>query len=371
MRGAALGMAIALLLVGPLGCASALRLATTPDQPFEELAPPAVPDYSDPESWAAFPGQDSAASEVPPDSGAVDQQATAAADVFFVHPTTYFGGPGWNAPIDDTITRWVTSATLAGQASSFNGAGRIYAPRFRQMTLHGFAHPEVRERGLELAYQDVRRAFQYYLDHSNHGRPILLAGHSQGSRHVMQLLREFFASGPVRRQLVAAYPIGTRITDDPLVPGDTAVPVCQSAQQTGCLVTWRTFSDGADPLASANPGESVDGPAVCVNPLTWRQDDRPAPASANLGSVPLVMLGGPDVPQPGRVGARCENGVLRIDPPAGAGYRLAHDGGDYHAYDYDLFYMNLRDNAKRRVDAFVRGNALYGISGTAPAPGRR
>jgi hypothetical protein len=171
-------------------------------------------------------------------------------------------------------------------------------------------------------------------------------------------LREFFASGPLRAQLVAAYPIGTRVADG---PDGAVIPVCRSAEETGCLVTWRSYADGA-PRRLEDRNEAEDRASVCVNPLTWRQDDAPAPASANLGSVPLVMLGGPDEPQPGRVGARCVDGVLRIEPPSGFGFWLVHADGNYHAYDYDLFYMNLRENAKHRVDAFVRGVTLHGVT---------
>ena len=90
---AALATMTVLLLASQLGCASAIRFVQTPDAPFDAALAPAPPDYADPESWAALPGRDSAASEVPPESGARDEQATAAADVFYLHPTTFFGWP--------------------------------------------------------------------------------------------------------------------------------------------------------------------------------------------------------------------------------------------------------------------------------------
>ena len=66
------------------------------------------------------------------------------ADVFFLHPTTYFWRGGWNAPVGGFLTRLITAVTLDGQASAFEQAGRIFAPRFRQMTLSGFDRAEVR-----------------------------------------------------------------------------------------------------------------------------------------------------------------------------------------------------------------------------------
>ena len=326
---------------------------TTPSRPFGAYAPPPAPDYADERNWAALPQRKDAADDVPPCSAAVDSQDTAPADVFFVHPTTYFAGDNWNAPADDFWTRVVTATTLAGQASAFNGAGRIYAPRYRQMTLAGFAHPDVRELALARAYGDVSRAFRHYLVHYNDGRPIVLAGHSQGSRLVLRLLDEFFAAGPLRARLVAAYPVGARVWEMTHARGEATVPICREPTQTGCLVTWRTFADGADASLDRNPGEPHHGRTVCVNPLTWRFDEIPAPPAVNLGSIGLVLIGGPGRVRPALVGAQCRYGFLWIDPPKGWGFSFAHADGNYHAYDYALFYMNIRENAQQRVAAFM------------------
>jgi hypothetical protein len=342
---------LSVILIGPT--VSGCTWLHTPSRPFPAYEPPPAPDYANEKNWAALPGKKSRAGDVP--RGGVDAQATARADVFYVHPTTYFGRRHWNAPADGFWTRMITGSALAGQASAFNAAARIYAPRYRQMTLSGFDHPKVRVPGLALAYGDVRRAFRYYLEQYNDGRPIIVAGHSQGSRLVLRLLDEFFAEGPLRDQLVAAYPIGTFVWEGPYERGEATIPVCQDAGATGCLVTWRTMAEGADPRLDSNPGEATDGVTVCVNPLTWQQDDAPAPPAANLGSIGLVMLGGPGKPRPGLVGARCRDGVLWINAPKGPGFCFAHADGIYHAYDYALFYMNIRQNAAQRVEAFLAG----------------
>jgi len=357
---ATLGVALVASL-GP-GCQSLGRWATTPGHPFEATEAPPAPDYADAASWAALPGMKSRANAVPPGGGAADAQADAPADVFFVHPTTYFGGGHWNAPVggmgllDGGLMRAITGATLAGQASAFNGAGRIYAPRYRQMTLSGFAHPDVREQALALAYGDVRRAFEFYLAEYARDRPLILAGHSQGSRHLLRLIDERFREGPLRERLVAAYVVGARVWEGPYERGTAALPVCADADATGCLVTWRTFAEGADPALDSNPGEPADGPTRCVNPLSWRVDGQPAPAADNLGSIPLPMLRGPGRPRPGLTGARCGDGVLWIEPITGAGFRTAHDRGNWHAYDYAVFYMNVRANAERRVTAWLEAH---------------
>lgn len=340
----------ALLLCVP-GCASVSRWATTPSTGFEETAAPPAPDYAQQASWAALPGE-------LPRAEALAEGSDPPADVFFLHPTTYFWRGGWNAPVGGFLTRLITAVTLNGQASAFEQAGRIFAPRFRQMTLSGFDRAEVRERALDLAYADVRRAFEYYLAHYDRGRPLLLAGHSQGSRFLLRLLQDYFASGPLRERLVAAYPVGARVYMGPVERGELAIPICEDARQTGCLVTWRSFAHGADPSVDVHPGEPVESETVCVNPISWDLDERPVPAQANLGSIPIPIFGGIPKPQPGLVGARCEGGILWINPPGGCRYAIAHAKGNYHAYDYELFYANVQRNANQRVDAYLERTRL-------------
>lgn len=346
---------LALLLVATgLGCQSLAHWMTTPSGAIDSRPDPPPPDYAKPSSWAALPGMASRADAVPAHSGAVDAQGSAPADAFFVHPTTYFWRSHWNAPVGGWLTDKITGATLAGQASAFNGSARVYAPRYRQMTLSGFEYPEVRGPALALAYEDVRNAFLHYLAEWSEERPLILAGHSQGSRHLLRLLNEFFREGALRRRLVAAYLVGARVWTGSYERGEAAIPVCESPEQTGCLVAWRSFAEGADPSLDANPGEPEDGDTVCVNPLSWRRDEASAPAEKNRGSIPLPRLLGPAEALPGLTGARCADGLLWIQPIDRRGFRGAHPHGNWHAYDYALFYMNVRANVERRVDAFLR-----------------
>jgi len=348
MKGVAL---CALLLCAP-GCASVSHWAMTPSTGFEETDVPAAPDYAQQANWAALPG------ELPRAEALVDGSEPPG-DVFFLHPTTYFWRGGWNAPVGGLLTRLITAVTLDGQASAFDQAGRIFAPRFRQMTLSGFDRADVRERALDLAYSDVKRAFEYYLDHYDRGRPLVLAGHSQGSRFLLRLLQDFFVGSPLRERLVAAYPVGARVFMGPVERGEMAIPICEDARQTGCLVSWRSFARGADPSGDIHPGELGEVETVCVNPISWEQDERPVPAHENLGSIPIPIFGSIPKPQPGLVGASCEDGILWINPPGGCRYAIAHSEGNYHAYDYELFYVNVQRNARQRVDAYLATTGVH------------
>ena len=355
---AKLGVALILLGVGGWGLweesGDIFQWVIQPGGPFEEYEPPPAPDYAQIENWAALPDKEDNADVVPPDSGASDQQATAEADTFFLHPTTYFGWSNWNGPTDSWSTQIVTSqGILKQQASAFNGSTRVYAPRYRQLSMGGYYKHVGADQGKALAYSDVKRAFEYYLEHWNKGRPIILAGHSQGSDHAHKLLHEFFDHKPLRQQLVAAYIMGMGIVDKQYVSGESSIPRCSTPQQVGCMISWLSFAEGGS--TSKFFQRAPDEQFVCTNPLSWSIDEIKVPKTANLGAIPLINVVGLNAINPQLVGARCEKGYLWIDEPEVSGYSVAlFEGKNYHAYDYNLFYMNIRQNVAERVKTFLQ-----------------
>jgi hypothetical protein len=340
--------------------------AMTPGEPFARMQAPPAPDYANPTAWAALPDRHDAADQVPKTTAAADNQAAAKVDVFFIPPTTYYNRAAWNAPIDDRdALERVDGFVLKYQASAFNGSAAVYAPLYRQATLGAF-FPKNRADGgkaLALAYEDVRRAFHYYLEHYNRGRPFILAAHSQGSRHLATLLRDEIDGKPLARRMVAAYAVGFALPTDLFTRVYKDLHPCETPDQTGCVVSWNSFAvKDADPTGLFdNVGFDYDGryesnrgkTLLCVNPLRWDTSEEIAPASENLGALPTsdAPLGHPD---PGVTGAHCKGGVLYASPPEDKGYSgLVLPGGNYHIYDYNLFYMNIRKNVAQRVSAFL------------------
>jgi hypothetical protein len=108
------------------------------------------------------------------------------------------------------LNKKVDESTILNQASIFNGAGRIYAPRYRQAHYFAFVTPfkEDKEAALNLVYNDVKKAFEYYLAHYNQKRPLIIASHSQGTVHATRLMKEYFDGKPLGEKLIAAYIIG-------------------------------------------------------------------------------------------------------------------------------------------------------------------
>ena len=192
-------------------------------------------------------------------------------------------------------------------------------------------------------------------------RPIILAGHSQGALHLLRLLREKIAGTPLQKRIVAAYVVGWPVSRSVDLP-KLGLPECRSADQAGCIQSWESFAEPAEPslvLDTYNASRGSDGtprrgtPMICTNPLTGTPDAT-APATANLGTlVPSADLSSATIVV-GQVPARCDSrGLLLIgDPPKLGGYVLP--GNNYHVYDYSLFWANVRADAARRLAVFAK-----------------
>jgi len=333
-----------------------------PGTAFDEIESPRAPDYGDASSWAALPDRLDASDVAPVGVRIVDPEK-ADADVFFIHPTTLLSSDYWNQDLSDTRTNaWTDAGPMHSQASAFNGCCRVYAPRYRQSGLSAqsiYSADSVKARAL--AYADIKRAFRYYMAHYNHGRPFIIASHSQGSRHSLNFIPEVIDNTPLVKQFVAAYTIGAWIPESWFSRMKDIKP-CERGDDTGCVVTWSTLAEGADARAQrrgygrrdGQPLGFADRGFVCINPLSWSRAPELAPASLNLGGWTRNGSMRPRPADPGLVSARCDNGAVFVSEPRAPGYRNGLlPGGNYHNYDYGLFYMNIRKNASDRVKAFV------------------
>jgi len=203
------------------------------------------PDYTSLDYWAANPLKHNTSDSVPAPI-LENYHRDSLVDIFFIYPTSYTNMKmplGWNAPIDNAeINAKIDYSSILYQASVFNEAGRIFAPRYRQANLKAY-FPVTKEdttnaiAAFDLAYRDIKSAFEYYLQHYNNGRPIIIASHSQGTTHAKILLKEFFDGKPLQKKLVAAYIVGIFVQPDLL----TNIKACETPNQTGCICSWRNF----------------------------------------------------------------------------------------------------------------------------------
>lgn len=331
--------------------------AATPTGTFQRPAPSSDPDYTADESWLSKPGAILAEAQWSPDETA--RLAGGGAATFYVHPTTYLGTDRWNAamrPVGQAETN--LRLFLKSQASAFSQISEIWAPRYRQAAYGAFLlDSESARKALDLAYGDVLHAFDRFLAELPKDRPIILAGHSQGSLHLTRLLAD--RRGALRGRLVAAYLAGWPVGAEADLPA-MGIAACRQPDRTACLLSWQSFAEPANTKLVTDAWVGTPGLAgperersdmICVNPLTGTLGGS-APPAANLGTlVPNVAMLEARL-EPGLVGASCDEGFLKLagDVPNLGPFVLP--GNNYHVYDYALFWANIRADAERRLAAW-------------------
>lgn len=287
------------------------------------------PNYADPANWVLRP--ESPAKNV---------------DVFFMHPTTYMTtNDGMNASLNNTGVNARTQGITEWQTGVFEDNCNIYAPQYRQASIAVLGMPDnERNHYLQLAVQDMKTAWLYYLQHHNQGRPFILAGHSQGANLMVSFLHQYPELVDTN-QLVAAYVIGWTVTDHDLSTFN--IPLAVHPDQTGAIISWNTISQGAN-------APTLLPDARCVNPLSWNTNAMEQPARSNR-CARIRLASGSITSIPYFTSARIgKDGGLIIPPPAiEAQLNMSMGQGVYHAYDYDFFYSNLVNNAAVRTRAYL------------------
>ncbi len=340
--------------------AELMRWGMTPTAKFEPMPALGREAYASPAMWIARPDKPGNAALWTP--AGFQPAANPRAAMFFIHPTSFLDRSHWNAPLDNAEANGRAELFLRGQASAFNESAAIWAPRYRQATFGAFLTTKAEaQRALDLAYGDITAAFDQFLAEAG-DRPIILAGHSQGALHLARLLKERIAGTPLITRIAAAYVVGwpiSKTADLPLM----GLPECQRAESSGCILSWQSFAEPADPALIIDTFDATTGftgqprkgtAMICTNPLTGAPGGA-APASANLGAlIPSADYRTATLAM-GRVPARCEGrGILMIgaNPPDVGPIVLP--GNNYHVVDYSLFWANVRTDAARRLAAFGR-----------------
>ena len=314
-----------------------------PSTSFETSLTLEEPNYSLLDYWNAHPEKKDFADTIPKEAIIPENQSEAPADVFFLHPTTYYGKKQWNADINDQKLNWKTDKrAIKHQASAFNAGGRVFAPRYRQMVYNGFYSKteeeiHLRTKALSFAYADIRKAFQYYLDHYNDGRPIIIAGHSQGCIHANSLIKEFFDDTALQDQLVAAYLIGFPFKASEF----KTLKACNSPTETGCLIGWGAYKYNTYPKEDRL---AYYKDAVVVNPLNWQTTDSLVSENEHQGFL------GPNFKSIKRkhIFAQIHEGFLWVKKPL-----PIFPGNNYHIADINLFWADIRQNVIDRAEAYL------------------
>ena len=312
---------------------------------YQFKSPDGKPDYNNLNYWAAHPWKKDPSDSVP--APLINEIRDSVADVIFLHPTTFTLNrklENTNANIDDDYINAKTDySTILFQASVFNQQSRVFAPRYRQAHIATFFTNEKEKaaKALDLAYEDVKNAFEYYLKNWNNGRPIIIAAHSQGSLLAERLLKEFFEDKPLQNKLVVAYLIGWPVPKEYF----STLKMCADSLQTGCVCSWRTFRKDFVPPVFKNE----NGNSYVTNPLNWTPGNEYASKKLNKGSV-LTKF---NKVYYQTTDAQTGNGFLFVKKPKFPG-SFFYFTKNYHVGDINLFYLNIRENVRQRIEAYGR-----------------
>jgi hypothetical protein len=238
-------------------------------------------DYNKDASWLCRPGRHDACdvdlrTTVVAADGAFTQETWTAdpkapIDCFYVYPTVSIDPDEHSDMTADAAELNVVHQQFARFASTC----RPYAPLYRQVTLAGLRRAmaggrrAVLDRGL--GYDDVRDAWRQYLEHDNQGRGVVLVGHSQGSYILAELMRQEIDGKPAQARLVSAILLGTTVAVPRAKDVGGAfqhIPLCHTASQTGCVITFASFRSTVPPPANTLFGHVTDSNmvAACTNP---------------------------------------------------------------------------------------------------------
>lgn len=302
-----------------------------------------APDYTDPDCWAYLgEGEDKAV------------------DVFLVCPTVDMGDDGGtNLSLDDTALLERFLGALNMERGIYEESCRLYAPYYRQMSMNVYLSGYTQQSECFVrAYGDVSDAFDYYLANYNDGRPIVLAGFSQGAEMVLRLMKDYFGQEELNEQLVATYAIGWRVTAADLEESPHMV-MAQSAEDTGVIISFNTETPWASRSLIVPEGTSTLG----INPLSWSTDSLPASRELNLGACFTDYSGAIVKEIPQMTGAYLDpvRGTLKVTDVDESEYApgfLVNSEGSYHIYDYQFFYRNLQENVNLRVQRYLQAQAL-------------
>ena len=277
------------------------------------------------------------------------------ADVFFICPTVYGGdSENFNMALDDEETRQNFLGATNMEKGIYDTDCRFFAPYYRQVGLSVYQMDvQDREQYLEIAYEDVKQAFEYYMENYNDGRPIVLAGFSQGADMCIRLLKDCFADEEVKDLLVACYAIGWSISEEELQDYEH-LKFAQGETDVGVIVSFNSEAEDVSDSLLIPAGTKT----LAINPLNWKTDGTPADKSLNKGACFTDYDGNITSEIPQLTGAYIDDvrGALKVTDVTSEEYPPVlsiFESGVYHLYDYQFFYRNLQENVSARIANYL------------------
>ncbi|WP_075340329.1 DUF3089 domain-containing protein [Tenacibaculum agarivorans] len=314
--------------------------STYKTQTFRVADIPEAPDYTKESSWAVLPSKYQENLQ----TYASNRQDTLEADVFYVYPTlnTDKKDIRWNVPIDDVEQNdIVLNKAVLMQASAFATSGKVYVPFYRQAHLRSYRlFKEGGKEAQDVAYSDVKKAFELYLKKYNAGRPIIMVGHSQGTTHTVRLLKDFFDNTSLQKQLIAAYIPGIRVKANDF----SSIKLMTSPSDIGGFVSWNTYKKNNYPKKDKDWYKG----SVTSNPITWNTE-----TSTSLEQHKGFLYTNGKIYDKALSIEITDGLVWSTNPKFPLRFFMSFLK-NYHAGDINLFWQDIRENAELRVNNWVR-----------------
>ena len=296
----------------------------------EDKSLPKAPDYSDMTQWYI-------------------SDRSAEADMFYVISTEigdYTLEDGTVRHLADTYleqTRQPMYGEMLGVDTLISGKLNYYSPYYRQCSLHSFASDSVSFR-LNIALDDARRAFAYYLKNYNNGRPFVLAGFSQGAMIARELLKEMDES--VYQRMVATYLIGIKVSDNDMAANPHIRPA-QAANDTGVTICYNSMR-GEDANYPAQEGTNV----MAINPVNWCTSAEVASLITEPSPLKPVQEQTKDTM---KVQLDIASNLLLVTGYSATDYVLPLIGNQtsYHSREVWLYRDQLKKNIQQRVEVYL------------------
>mmetsp|Transcript_42515 Transcript_42515/g.74627 ORF Transcript_42515/g.74627 Transcript_42515/m.74627 type:complete len:488 (+) Transcript_42515:150-1613(+) len=350
-----------------------------PDLPFDRLPTPPAPDYGETGhswAWAAWPGKGSIAETLRPSDEPFLPESERSISCFFIPGTTGLGSKTWNVPFDDREADVQLQFAMATQASVFNHECRMFVPRYRQISLLAYMAPDSNSAltAMYLAYSDVRRAFEKFLEAIGPDTPFIIAGHSQGSLHGKRLLLEVVESdAALAKRMVAAYLIGQHIQQG-FVHRLNHTKAATAGGQINVVLGYDTLPADADmslrrlntqsasEAAKSIPYLEIDTDVIVTNPVDWTEGKHLGMALPSPTGIKKFSLNASFV---NTISIDKQLGFLRCGRPtqhwpADAKEKLPDwlfilaSDKDLHSLDILIWYFNIRANVAQQVKSYRR-----------------
>ena len=359
---------------------------------------PKAPDYKYMKNWAASPKK-----EIALPSNYIDSLKSykEQVDVFYVYPTVYYSGYDgnfWNSnPEDPDHINRVNSLTLNNQASVFSGITNVYAPFYRQLFYDGIYYHISNEiltkialdnnlkkdfkyyrdeifssksldlftyennklrsyakESYDLAYNDVKRAFLKYLETENKEKKIIIVGHSQGTLNAERLIKEvILPSKKLKEKLLLAYLVGMPISDNL-----KDFKPCKNSDEINCFMSWNTYGENFNPLDN-----ELYNNIVATNPITFKDDLKSSNLLSHKGTlmpnffqmfkykVLNLPIGKVKLKKENKIRVQSNKGALQVKEIKIPLIKIL-EKEDFHAVDYNLFWLNIRENLYLRLSTY-------------------